>query len=78
MKKTTVVLLLLAMLAMPAAGFAASPWTEETEYGDKISEKLQFGLKNTLLGWTDIFFEPIRASKSVVAVTASGRDLAKV
>jgi hypothetical protein len=63
MKKTTISLLLLAMLAMPAAGFAASPWAEETEYGDKISEKLQFGLKNTLLGWTDIFFEPIRASK---------------
>jgi len=51
------------ILGMPAVGLAASPWTEADTYGDKISGKLQFGLKNTLLGWTDLFFEPIRASK---------------
>ncbi|HOW58935.1 MAG TPA: hypothetical protein PLO78_04320 [Candidatus Omnitrophota bacterium] len=63
MKKATTFLLLLAMLVLPAVGFAASPWTEEATYGDKVSGKLQFGLTNTLLGWTDLFFEPIRASK---------------
>ena len=63
MKKTIVLLLLAAMFLSPAVVFAASPWTEETTYGDKVSEKLQFGLTNTLLGWTDLFFEPIRSSK---------------
>ena len=60
MKKFFVLMLLVAMLVMPVAGFAVSPWTEEATYGDKVSGKLQFGLVNTLFGWTDIFFEPIR------------------
>jgi hypothetical protein len=61
--KNTVAILLVAMLMIPVAGFAASPWTEEDTYGEKTMGKLQFGLLNTLLGWTDIFWEPIRSSK---------------
>lgn len=63
MKKMIVLLLLAAMCVMPVVGFAASPWTEEDTYGEKVSGKLQFGLVNTLLGWTDLIFEPIRGAK---------------
>jgi hypothetical protein len=63
MKKTIVLLLLAAMFLSPVIVFAASPWTEEATYGDRVSGKLQFGLVNTLFGWTDIFFEPIRAAR---------------
>lgn len=63
MKKAIIALLLAALFVMPTAGFAASPWTEENTYGEKVTGKLQFGLVNTLLGWTDAIFEPIRASK---------------
>lgn len=63
MKKAIVLLVLVAMLSMPVTGFAASPWTEKDTYGERIIGKLNLGLKNTLFGWTDIFFEPIRASK---------------
>lgn len=63
MKKVTTLLLLAAILAVPAVGFAASPWTEKDTYGEKVSGKLQFGLVNTLFGWTDLFFEPIRSSQ---------------
>ena len=63
MRKAIAFFLLAALFAFPMTGFAASPWTEEDTYGEKISGKLQFGLVNTLFGWTDLFFEPIRASK---------------
>lgn len=61
--KKIALLVLVAMLVTPMASFAASPWTEKETYGDRTSGKLYFGLMNTLFGWTDIFFEPIRASK---------------
>jgi len=48
---------ILSMLLAPVA-FAASPWTEEKTYGDKVSGKLVFGLQNTLLGWIQIFAVP--------------------
>jgi len=63
MKKATILLLLAVMFLTPVAGFAASPWMDEDTYGERVSGKFRFGLMNTLLGWTDIFFEPIRASK---------------
>ena len=53
-------LLVLAILWMPAAGFAASPWADGATYGDRAMGKLKFGLKNLLLGWTDLFKEPHR------------------
>ena len=62
MKKMIIFLVLAVMLVSPALSFAASPWTEGETYGDRVSGKLQFGLKNTLFGWLDLFFEPVRAA----------------
>ena len=68
MKKITVFLLVFALLASPAfAAFEASPWTSESGYGQKATGKLVFGLKNLLLGWTEIFTEPYE-SKSIQGV----------
>ncbi len=61
MKKVIVLLVLAAMVLTPTLGFAASPWMDESTYNERVSGKLQLGLKNTLLGWTDLFIEPIHA-----------------
>ena len=63
MKKITCLLVVLTMLVLPGAAFAASPWADGTTYGDKSMGKLKFGLKNLLLGWTDLFQEPHKAHK---------------
>jgi hypothetical protein len=34
---------------------------EGTTYSERISGKFQFGLKNVLLGWIDLFYEPNKA-----------------
>lgn len=60
MKKLISLVVVLSMLAGPVMAFAASPWTEEKTYGDRISGKLQFGVANTLLGWIEIFATPNR------------------
>ncbi len=57
MKKIVSLAVVFFMVVAPM-GFAASPWTEEKTYGDRISGKLAFGLTNTLLGWIDLFAEP--------------------
>ena len=36
----------------------ATPWAEKQTYGEKVSGKFLFGLRNSLLGWTAIFTEP--------------------
>lgn len=36
----------------------ASPWTSEVGYGTRAISKLGFGIKNLLLGWTDLIVEP--------------------
>ena len=66
-----------ALVAFPAVGeaaegkmitlsltkdFTASPWTHETTYSSRAIGKLGFGVKNLLLGWTDLFVEPMDAS----------------
>ena len=38
-----------------------SPWTSEVGYGKRACSKLGFGVKNLLLGWTDLFMEPKEA-----------------
>jgi hypothetical protein len=63
MKKMFMLLLLLTMLLSPALGFADSPWTEKPTYNSEVAGKLQLGLRNTFLGWTDLFIEPIHASR---------------
>lgn len=57
MKKIMSLVVVFSMLLAPAA-FAASAWTEEKSYADKVSGKLQLGLTNTLLGWIDLFATP--------------------
>ena len=44
--------------------YTASPWTHETGWSNRAVSKLGFGLKNLLLGWTDLFVEPKEANQS--------------
>ena len=44
--------------------YTASPWTHEMGWANRAKGKLVFGIKNLLLGWTDLFVEPQEASKS--------------
>jgi hypothetical protein len=38
--------------------YTASPWTQEAGWSNRAIGKLGFGVKNLLLGWTDLFVEP--------------------
>ena len=61
MKKTLrLFALVLAVMLIPTVAFAASPWTTETTYGGKLTEKLAFGFKNVMGGWTAIFSVPAK------------------
>lgn len=54
------------LVASPALGFAAaggetmsgSPWAQEMGWGNQARGKFVYGLKNVLLGWTELFTEP--------------------
>ena len=52
--------IILSLLLLPTAGFAASPWMEKTTYAEKTEGKFVFGVTNVLIGWTDLFVEPKR------------------
>lgn len=41
--------------------YTASPWTAEMGYANRAGQKLLFGVKNALLGWTELFTEPKEA-----------------
>ena len=41
--------------------YTPSPWTREMGWGNRAGGKLAFGVKNLLLGWTDLFVEPKEA-----------------
>ena len=41
--------------------YTASPWTSQVGWGSRAMGKLGFGVKNLLLGWTDLFVEPKEA-----------------
>ena len=45
-------------------GGGASPWMHEVGYSKQAMGKLGFGLKNLLLGWTDLLMEPKEALDS--------------
>ena len=65
MKKLSMVLIVLVLIgSLPTLGWAASPWTTGTTYQDKMMGKLGFGLKNLLLGWTEIIKQPIDGAKT--------------
>jgi Na+/glutamate symporter len=57
MKKIMSLVVILSMLLAPVA-FAASPWVDGKNYGEKVGGKLGFGLTNTVLGWTKLFTVP--------------------
>ncbi len=82
MKKSTV-LFIIAIFALSLGGIAqaASPWTEGKTYKDKVLQKLEFGFKNTVGGWTAIFSETAKAkdekeNKALAITKGLGRGLA--
>ncbi len=64
MKKIIVAAMLLAVILAPVQAFAAeaSPWTSGKTYGEKVVGKLDYGMKNTLGGWTQIVTEPFKCT----------------
>ena len=56
MKKILSLLIILCLTSSPIS-MAASPWAEKETYGGKVAGKLEFGLKNTLFGWMQMFQE---------------------
>ena len=42
--------------------YTPSPWTSEVGYSNRAIGKLGFGIKNLLLGWTDLFTETKEAT----------------
>lgn len=63
MKKAAALLLMVAILLASSNAFAASPWMDKTTYKDKMLGKLDFGVKNFLGGWTEVFNRPIKYHK---------------
>jgi hypothetical protein len=61
MKKMLAVamLVVVAVFAVQTVAFAASPWMDEPTYTAKAGAKLGFGLKNALLGWTELLTRPV-------------------
>lgn len=53
--------LLMTAVAWSAPAYAQSQWTYGFSYGAQVTGKLLYGLKNTLLGWTELFTEPKQA-----------------
>ncbi len=54
---------MLAMILVSSAAFAASPWKEQGgSYGDMTKNKLDFGIRNLLGGWTELLTEPVKAN----------------
>ena len=44
--------------------YTSSPWTSEVGWSNRAIGKLGFGLKNLLLGWTDLIVEPRKAAQA--------------
>lgn len=61
MKKMIALVMLVAFAVAPTSAFAASPWTEGDTYADKVTGKLEFGIKNLLGGWTELYTQPADA-----------------
>ena len=62
-KNLKVFAVVIAMSMLPQVAFAASPWVAQTTYSDQLRGKLDFGVKNLLAGWTQIFTEPMNYHK---------------
>ncbi|MFA5167005.1 MAG: hypothetical protein WC530_00585 [Candidatus Omnitrophota bacterium] len=64
------VFVLFSVVAGPAyaGSFEPSDWTHESTYLGKISQKLGFGFLNITVGWTALFFEPVRDQNFFVGI----------
>lgn len=70
--------LLIGMLLASGSAFATepSPWTQETTHKEKMLGKLDFGMKNLMAGWTEIFAQPYHAIQHKCCVVKGlGRGL---
>ncbi len=61
-KRFMVMAVILALVGAPTAAFAASPWAAESGWANQAKGKFVYGLKNGLLGWTELFSEPYEAA----------------
>jgi hypothetical protein len=77
MAKKLIAFLLFVIFCAPTLSYAASPWTSNPTYGEKISGKLDFGVKNLIAGWTEIYTQPNKAFTEKTNIAAGvGRGLA--
>ena len=60
--RTSIWFLILCFIFIPRVQ-AASPWLAEKKYDQKIAHKFSYGLTNIFFGWTEIFYEPLKAAK---------------
>ena len=63
LKRMGIVVVVAALVAAPSLAFAGdmaggSPWAQETGYANQVKGKLVYGVKNVLLGWTELFSQP--------------------
>ena len=63
-KRLGVVVFSIALLSGPMLASAASSWAGGATYSDQVVGKVQFGVRNVLAGWTELFREPIQAGKA--------------
>mgnify|MGYP001564637944 CR=1 FL=1 len=74
-RRTGLVVLGVALLALPMSASAGSPWMDEATYSEQALAKLKYGLTNGLLGWTSLFRTPaaeIQAGENVVVGIGKG------
>ena len=63
-KRMGILVVVAALVAGPSLAFAGgmagggSPWAKETGYVNQAKGKLIYGVKNVLLGWTELFTQP--------------------
>ena len=61
-----IALVVMALMITPSIGFAASPWKEKGgTYGEMTKNKLDFGLKNLLGGWSELISQPVKEGKNI-------------
>ncbi len=60
-KRIGIWVMVLGLVALPSTVFAQSDWTGEMGWASQAKGKLCYGLKNVLLGWTELFTEPAEA-----------------
>lgn len=75
MKKIMFLFLAVLILLTSTTAFAASPWTTASTNKDKMLGKLDFGFKNLLGGWTELFAQPyyaVRDKQCVIRATFKG------